>query len=159
MEHPWSAIIHQGMEDDDALYEDEDASNALFAQSLLACAQVAAAINDWFTEKPPQLPMQPRFTVVQRLLERVHDFEPLAEAALAVARTTKKAWVDSEWGLPVARAFPQGDGVVTTAAQRRFLTALVGNKDLWDPRFGNPGKHFREAGLPYEREACARLVE
>lgn len=136
------------------------ASDEVALQTLrTALEQHAAAINDWFTEKPPQLPMQPRFTVVQRLLERVPDFEPLAEAAIAVARTTKKAWVDSEWGLLVARAFPRGDGVVTTAAQRRFLTALVGNADLWDPRFGNPGKHFREAGLPYEREACARLVE
>ncbi|AGC43780.1 hypothetical protein MYSTI_02464 [Myxococcus stipitatus DSM 14675] len=126
-----------------------------------ATAQVAlvlAGFNDGFPEKPPPLPMQPRFTVAQRLLERVPDFDTLAEAAVAVARTTKKAWVDFEWGLLLTRAFPTGDGTVTSEAQRRFLAALVDTAHLWDPRFGNPGTHFWQAGLPYERDACAKLV-
>ncbi|NOK04601.1 hypothetical protein HNV27_23995 [Myxococcus xanthus] len=123
-----------------------------------ALEQHAAHINDWFPVKPPQLPMQPRFTVVQRLLERVPDFDLVVDAAVAVARTTKKSWVDFEWGPLLVHAFPSGDGVVRTEAQRRFLAALVDASHLWDPRFGNAGGHFRKAGLPYEREACARLV-
>jgi hypothetical protein len=37
----------------------------------------------------------------------------------------------------LASAFPNGDGVVATSAQRDFLKALVANDWLWDLRCGN----------------------
>jgi len=39
-----------------------------------------------------------------------------------------------------------------------YLKALVERKDLWDPVYGNAHNVFRDAGLPYDRKACARLV-
>jgi hypothetical protein len=135
---------------------DHDAARAELLRSL---EQNAGAIDDWFAEKPPQFPSRPRFTVVARTLERFSDFDRLADAAVAVARATSKDCVDGDWGPLLAAAFARGDGRLATAAQRRYLGALVERLELWDPRFGNPGRWFRAAGLPYDWVACAELLE
>jgi hypothetical protein len=95
----------------------------------------AGEIDDWFVEKPPQFAMRARFPVVARLIQEVKDFDRLANAAIAVV------------------------GVIKTQAQRQFLSTLVRKTELWDPTFGNAFKWFKQAGLPYERESCARLTE
>lgn len=118
----------------------------------------AGEIDDWFVGKPPQFRMRPRFPVVARLIQQVTDFDRLAGAAVAVAGVTETFCVDFDWGPLLAAAFPDGRGVIKTGAQRRFLDALVKNSKLWDPTFGNASKWFRRAGLPYDREACAKRI-
>lgn len=131
------------------------AATAILLDTL---ANHAGEIDDWFVECPPQFHLRPRFTVVARLIERVTDFEPLAEAAVAVARITSKHCVDHDWGPLLVKAFPDGKGVVKTAAQRVYLAALIENAELWDPRNGNASSQFRKTGLPYDRGLCAQLV-
>jgi hypothetical protein len=86
------------------------------------------------------------------------DGDRLASAAIAVVGVTAKYCVDFDWGPLLAAAFPNGDGTIKTPAQRRFLRTLVGKAGLWDPTLGNALKWFKQAGLPYERKACARLL-
>jgi hypothetical protein len=116
-------------------------------------------IDAWFIEKPPQFAMRPRFPVVARLIQQVKDFDRLAGAAIAVVGVTTKYCVDFDWGPLLAAAFPDRDGAIKTQAQRRFLGALIRNTELWDPTLGNALNWFKQAGLPYERRACARLAE
>ncbi len=133
--------------------------DAAIAELLTALERHARRLDKWFDERPPQFRLQPRFAVVARLIERVEDFNRLADAAIAVVRMTSKYCVDEDWGPLLAAAFPDGSGSVKSEAQRRFLRALVKQRKLWDPRFGNAHKWFREAGLPEDRRACARLVK
>lgn len=125
---------------------------------LGALERHAAEIDGWFEEKPPQFPMLPRFAVVARLIERVPDFAQLADAAIAVAQASSLHSADFDWGPLLRAAFPAGDGQITTEAQRRYLAALVRHAELWNPVFGNASRQFQQAGLPYDRAACARLV-
>jgi hypothetical protein len=126
---------------------------------LGALEKHAGKIDGWFNQKPPQFPEEPRFYVVARLIERVGDFDRLADAAIAVVRMNKKSCVDDDWGPLLASAFPTGTGAIDTDAQRRFLSALVRNAKLWGPKREEADKWFRQAGLPYDRDACARLAE
>ncbi|AFE07186.1 hypothetical protein COCOR_06872 [Corallococcus coralloides DSM 2259] len=135
------------------------ATNEAATRELLqALEHHAAQMDDWFQERPPPFELRPRFYVLERLLERVKDFDRLLPVAVTLARITTKHCVDMEWGPLLAAAFPAGDGQVRTDAQRRFLSELVANADLWDPTFGNPGQWFRKAGLPYQRNACAERL-
>jgi hypothetical protein len=126
---------------------------------ILALEKHAGEIDGWFAVRPLPFDLQPRFYVVQRLIEQVQDFDRLAGAATAVVRVARKHSVDFDWGPLLASAFPNGDGVVATSAQRDFLKALVANDWLWDPKFGNAIKWFKAAGLPRDREACAKLTK
>jgi hypothetical protein len=119
----------------------------------------AGHIDDWFVEKPPQFAMRPRFSVVARLIQHVKDFDQLVNAAIAVVRVTAKFCVDFDWGPLLAAAFPDGSGIIKTEAQRRFLSALVKNAELWDSTLGNAYTWFEQAGLPYDRKVCAKRVE
>jgi hypothetical protein len=86
----------------------------------------------------------------------VKEFERLINGAEEVIRITSLKQVDFDWGPLLGAAFQGGRGVAATDAQRRFLTALVANANLWNPKFGNPQKWFQQAGLPYDREECGR---
>ena len=125
---------------------------------LGALEKHAGKIDGWFTQKPPQFLKKPRFDVVARLIERVSDFDRLVAAAIAVVRVTKKSCIDDDWGQLLASAFPKGTGAIDTDAQRRFLSALVRNAKLWGPTLEDTDRWFRQAGLPYDRDACARLA-
>ena len=121
--------------------------------------QSTQKIDDWFVEKPPQFAMRPRFPVVARLIQQVKDFNRLVNAAIAVIGITAKFCVDLDWGPLLAAAFSDGSGMVKTEPQRRFLRALVKKSELWDSTCGNAFKWFKQAGLPYDREACAKKIE
>jgi hypothetical protein len=125
---------------------------------LNALTEHVKEIDGWFVNRPPQFNMRPRFTVIRQLLEQIHDFEQLVNAAVAVVKVTSKYCVDDDWGPFLVAAFPDGDGQLKTQAQRRFLAALVENKELWDIHFGNPLIWFKRAGLPYDRKACVKLL-
>jgi hypothetical protein len=136
------------------------AANAVALSVLLnALERHAGEIDDWFVEKPPQFTMRPRFSVVTRLIQQVNDFDRLADAAISVIGITSKSCVDFDWGPLLAAAFPDGDGVIKSQSQRRFLRALAGKAELWDRRFGNAWTWFNKAGVPYDRNACARLAD
>lgn len=45
-----------------------------------------------------------------------------------------------------------------TLAQRTYLQALVDNADLWETRIGNAQWAFHRVGLPYDRNACRKLM-
>jgi hypothetical protein len=125
---------------------------------LIRALEKAASIDDWFVERPPQFSMRPRFTLIARLVERVKDFERLVTAAEAVVKVTWKSGVDFDWGPLLVAAFPDGNGIVRTEAQRRFLRALVSNAELWDSACGNAYKWFKQAGLPYDRRLCSERI-
>jgi hypothetical protein len=129
------------------------------SELLHALERHAGEIDNWFVERPPQFIMRPRFRVVTRLLEQVKDFGRLVNAAISVANVTEKYCVDFDWGPLLASAFSDRSGIIKTEAQRRFLCALVENRRLWDPRFGNPVKWFKKVGLPYDRKACAKIAK
>jgi hypothetical protein len=143
------AALAPALADDDATLD----------ELLGALEGEAGNIDDWFVEKPPQFPMRPRFRVIARLTEQVKDFDRLVNAAIAVVGQTDKRLVDLDWGPFLAAAFSDGTGVIRTESQRRFLRALAQNAELWDPRIGNADKWFKRAGLPRDRDACAKLLE
>lgn len=135
---------------------------AALDELLTVLERHAGDINDWFAAMPFWFGTRPRFAVVARLVRQVKDFDKLVEAAIAVVRITEEHCVNIEWGPLLAAAFSDGSGVVKTTAQRRFLAALIERKDLWDdwePMFGNPLKWFKQAGLPFDRKACAERVK
>ena len=135
------------------------ASDPVAIKELLnALEQHAGEIDDWFVDKPPQFPLRPRFPVVARLVDQVKDFDRLVDAAIAVVSVTTKGCVDHDWGPLLAAAFPDGSGIVKTAAQRRFLDALTKNGELWSKRFGNASSWFKKAGLPFDQQACAQRL-
>lgn len=136
------------------------AANPVAINELLsALEQHAGEIDDWFVDKPPQFPIRPRFPVVARLIQQVKDFDRLVNAAIALVSVTTKHCVDFDWGPLLTAAFPDGSGVVKAGAQRRFLGALMKKSELWDSTYGNAYKWFKKAGLPYDRESCARRLK
>jgi hypothetical protein len=136
------------------------ATDAAAINELIKALEYSAGnIDHWFVEKPPQFPMRPRFPVVQRLVEQVKDFDRVVDAAIAVVDVTTKRCADFDWGPLLAAAFSDGSGIIKTESQRRFLGQMVKNTDLWDPLFGNARRWFQKTGLPYDRTACAKLVD
>ncbi|HEY2135935.1 MAG TPA: hypothetical protein VGH49_08595 [Xanthobacteraceae bacterium] len=132
-----------------ALAHDPDAINEL----VDAFNHHTASIDGWFVEQPPQFSLRPRLYVVRHTAERVTDFEQLATGAVALARTAS----DWEWGRLLPIAFPDGTGIVRTQSQRQFLSALVARPDIWN--FQSAREWFVKAGLPSDREGCARRVK
>jgi hypothetical protein len=132
------------------------ANPAAIAELLNALEHHAGDIDDWFVEKPPQFATRPRFPLIARLIQQVKDFDRLVNAAIAVVGVTAKYCVDFDWGPLLAAAFSDGGGIIKTQAQRRSLATIVDNNDLLNPNFGNAFKWFKQAGLPYDRQACSR---
>lgn len=136
------------------------AGNQAATREILTALQDPAAADSWFEVPLPQLEGKVRFALVDAALARVDDFTELLPAARAVARVASKYTVDRDWGPLLSAAFPapapEHDGL--TEAQRSYLAALVANDELWDRRYGNPAYWFERVGLPYDREACARLA-
>jgi hypothetical protein len=131
---------------------------AATAEILVALADPAAC-DDWFGTPPPQIRGRMRFTLVAAGIERIKDFNRLLPAAVAIARIATKHTVNFDWGLILLAAFPAGTVPDRLSdAQRRYLTELVENADLWDPRHGNASNIFKQAGLPYDRDACRALL-
>ena len=124
-----------------------------------ALSQHAAEIETWFTPRPPQFSMHARFYLLDALLARTSTLEEILPAALALIPRAKKDTVDYEWGKLLARAFPPAAATQPlTPARREFLAALTANTPLWDTHFGNPRRWFAKAALPYDRDACLRLL-
>lgn len=139
------------------LARDPGAINELVA----ALEHHAGDIDGWFTDRPPQFQVHPRFYVVARVIEGATDFEQFAAGAVAVVGITSRQCIDHDWGPLLAAAFQDGSGVVTTEAQRRFLGALVNRADLWNhgSTLGNALKWFEQAGLPFDRGECERRTK
>jgi len=135
------------------------AEDAVATEVLIKSLEKAGEIDTWFAATPPQIRFHPRFAVVERAIERVKEFERLINGAEEVIRVTTLYCADFDWGPLLAAAFPDGRGVAETPAQRRFLKALVANEALWDPKFGNADRWFKKAGLPHDRDQCAKRAD
>jgi hypothetical protein len=130
-----------------------------------ALDEIRAALRDpraadaWFggEDRPPQLDGHVRFFLVQALLRRTSTFDEVADAAVAVAQMTNAYTVDSDWGPLLERAFAGSQLQQLSAAQRRFLSALVDNDECWG-EIANPMIWFGKAGLPATREELRALL-
>ncbi|MBF6398400.1 hypothetical protein IU438_21690 [Nocardia cyriacigeorgica] len=98
--------------------------------------------------------------IVAAALVRVADFERIAAPAETIIRHADWTGFDRTWGPLLLAAFdtPYDEHIEPSATQRRILTALVDNPLVWNHRIGNSLSVFRRAGLPFEREACARIA-
>ncbi|WP_280234349.1 hypothetical protein [Nocardia cyriacigeorgica] len=98
--------------------------------------------------------------LIAAALARVADFERIAAPAQTIIRHADWTGFDHTWGALLLAAFatPYDDHLEPSATQRRILTALVDNPRIWNYRSGNSLLAFRKAGLPFEREACARIA-
>ncbi|WP_426503410.1 hypothetical protein ACPPVO_38035 [Dactylosporangium sp. McL0621] len=123
-----------------ALADDEAAT-----EEILTALANPAAIDTWFTVKPPQFPQRMRIPLIAAAVARVPDPSRLLEAALALAPIASIHTARSDWGV-LLKALPPEQRCV-------YLRALAANEDLWDPRNGSAGLVFREAGLAYDRTA------
>ncbi|MFD4671240.1 HEAT repeat domain-containing protein [Lentzea sp. NPDC058450] len=134
-------------------YDDDPAALA----EVRAALRDPAAADDLLGGRPPQLDMMLRFHLVAALLRRTTTFDEIADEAVAIARMTNAYTVDSDWGPLLVRAFPSGPADALTAAQHRFLAALVTNDECWGS-IANPKGWLRKAGLPTERDALRELL-
>ncbi|GAA3772020.1 HEAT repeat domain-containing protein [Plantactinospora mayteni] len=125
---------------------------------LLAALADPAATDGWFTHRPPQISTWIRFTLVAAAIARVDGPGRLLPAALAIAPIASRYTAQRDWGPLLHALFAGRDPGPLSPAQRRYLGALVDNEDLWDPSNGSVGLVFRDAGLPYDRDACRDLV-
>ncbi|BBH71642.1 hypothetical protein ACTI_83270 [Actinoplanes sp. OR16] len=128
------------------------AADARATAELLAALGDPAAIEFWFERRPPQFHGHLRFTLIGAVIERGVTPADLLPAALAVVPLAHVFTVRSDWGRLLVALRPD------PAAQHRYLAALVDRPDLWDPRNGTVRLVFRDAGLPYDREACRALI-
>ncbi|MCP3100805.1 hypothetical protein LZ198_18195 [Myxococcus sp. K15C18031901] len=115
-------------------------------------------VDGWFGHKPPQLAGPVRFVVLERLSKHLREFEPLAGAAEALARASRREDADEEWGPLLAFALRGAEGRALTVAQQRLLAALVENERVWVPGDAKPHPWFNQVGLPFNREACAQAL-
>jgi hypothetical protein len=110
-----------------------------------------------FDPRPPQLDMHARFYVIDALCRHATDFGALLPAALACLPQASEHTVEYDWGRFLVTAQHLHPDEMTDA-KRTYLKALVRRRDLWNPRNGNAHFLFEDAGLPYDRRACARLA-
>ncbi|GIH25908.1 hypothetical protein Aph01nite_42180 [Acrocarpospora phusangensis] len=136
------------------------AADPAATREILAALRDPAEADSWLTIPLRLVPGRLRFALVAAAVERAESFEELLPAALAIAGMTSHWTVDVDWGPLLTAAFPApvGEPPVLTPAQRAYLGALVANDEIWNPKMVNPISWFRAAGLPYEREACRRLI-
>jgi hypothetical protein len=80
----------------------------------------------------------------------------VADEAVAVAQMTNTYTVDSTGDLCWNEHSPE-PSTGSSAAQRRFLSALVDNDECWG-KIANPMIWFGKAGLPTKREELRALL-
>ncbi|WP_327002703.1 hypothetical protein OHA72_47630 [Dactylosporangium sp. NBC_01737] len=98
--------------------------------------------------------------LIAALIERLPDFERIAEPAALLVRTASWTGADRTWGPLVRAAFQPAyrADVPLTPSQRLIVGALLANPELWSPTDGNAGLVFKQAGLPRDRDQCRRLL-
>jgi hypothetical protein len=98
--------------------------------------------------------------LIRAAIDRVGVFDRIAAPAAAIAEQADWPGFSFTWGPLLRFAFdgPHQVQAPLSAAQSRFLAALVGNERLWDPRNGSIGLLFHSVGLPYDRHQCERLA-
>ncbi|GAB3813524.1 hypothetical protein [Kribbella italica] len=98
-------------------------------------------------------------TLIEAALERV-DIERIAGPGVTIVRGANRMGFGTTWGPLLLAAFrvPYAPTSGLSAVQRDILGALVANAGIWDYSMGNSAMVFRQAGLPFQREACARIA-
>jgi hypothetical protein len=99
--------------------------------------------------------------LVKAVTARVDDFRRIAEPATTIVRSASWAGFDTTWGPLLLAAFrtPYNQRTSLSAEQRDVLAALVANPGIWDYTNGSSSLVFRRAGLPFQRETCARIAQ
>ncbi|MER7282482.1 hypothetical protein ABT369_49430 [Dactylosporangium sp. NPDC000244] len=126
---------------------------------ILAALADPLAPETWFAEPPPQFDQHIRFTLIAAATARTDDPQRLLPAALAVAPVASRHTAAFDVG-PFLRPFFAGrEPGPLSPVQRRFLTALADNDEVWTPGLGAVNRAFREVGLPYDRGECRDLAD
>jgi hypothetical protein len=96
--------------------------------------------------------------LITAAIARTDDFHRIATPAATIIR--HEDWT-ATWGPLLLAAFrtPYSEQRTLSATQRDILTALVANRRIWNYSNGNSALVFRQAGLPFQREACARIAK
>ena len=104
-----------------------------------------------------------RYQITAHFEKYVTDFSIIISAALTIVKMAAlhpdlSLWEHNAWPRLLLLAFPKRDGRITSIAQKKYLEAILDNDSLLVEKFVNfRRKHFREAGLPFDREACRKL--
>ncbi|MDQ3742210.1 MAG: hypothetical protein M3389_14830, partial [Actinomycetota bacterium] len=154
LDHPDLAVrVAAALRADDDHHDDERVHRV-----LLAALHDPEALAAAFDPLPPQLTLDVRFAVVERVTGHARSFDELLPAALAVLPHASLYTVDHDWGLFLRAAHRLGERPETCESLRTYLAALVARDDLWKSTFGNALFSFQDAALPYDRAECARLA-
>jgi hypothetical protein len=99
--------------------------------------------------------------LIDAAIDRIDDFELIAAPAQTIIRHEDWTGFDATWGPLLLAAFSTvyNDKTKLSAAQRDILAAMVANPRMWDHQNGSLSLVFRRAGLPFDRQACARIAE
>lgn len=86
-------------------------------------------------------------------------FLRIAEPATTIIRHADWTGCDTTWGPLVRAAFPTRRHTNLPDVERDVVAALVANPGIWDYKNANVSGVFKDAGLPFQREACARIAQ
>jgi hypothetical protein len=86
-------------------------------------------------------------------------FLRIAEPATTIIRHADWTGFNTTWGPLVRAAFPTRRQTNPPDVRRDVVAALVGNPGIWDYKNGSVSLVFKDAGLPFQREACARIAQ
>ncbi|MFF3598129.1 HEAT repeat domain-containing protein [Kitasatospora indigofera] len=117
------------------------------------------AADPWAADPLPQIEGRLRHALLAAAIERTDDFEELLAVAVACVPLCSNLTVGDDWGPLLAAAFPSGyrPEVELTAAQHRFLSALVDRDVCW--RYTHLiASWFHDIGLPPDRDAIKVLL-
>ncbi|MBX6166544.1 MAG: hypothetical protein IRY84_02710 [Thermobispora bispora] len=159
--HVWVRLLGELGEDAQEFLDDPDRAVRLRAALAPASRHSSRATSILVDALADALPAGVhRAEVVAAVIDRVDDFERIAEPATAIARQARWTGFHTDWGPLLRFAFrePYRPGTSLTPGQKSLLCALTGNDDLWDPCYGDVALVFGQAGLPHDREQCARIL-
>ncbi len=99
--------------------------------------------------------------LVKAVVDRVTDFDSIADSAAGIVRAASWTGFDRTWGPLVLTAFRgrQDSAQPLSATQRTILGALLENRQLWERRNGSVGLVFKTAHLPHDPVACRRIYD
>jgi hypothetical protein len=135
------------------------ADNPRATREILQALRDPATVDAWFRQPLPYTDGPLRHALLAAAIQRA-TFEELLPAALAMVPLASNLTAAHDWGPLLGAAFPRGyvEGNRLTAAQHRYLSALVERDAVW--RFGHlTATWLQDVGLPADRNAVAELLK
>jgi hypothetical protein len=96
-------------------------------------------------------------SLVSEAIARVNDLQRIAAPAATIA--SREYWAVWEPLFLTIFRPRYRKGVKLSSLQRDFLAGLIENSPTWNYKDGNVELLFLKTGLPFQREACIRIVE